>query len=123
MSEAPDQDQAQLHLFVDPEAPSPPPTYTNYVQGTFTPEDFTLFFGWYAVPALSERPEDGVVNVPVQPVARLTVPLILMRSIIALMERQLAAYETSFGEIPEHPNKPPWLQEQEAAPGDEEDVS
>jgi len=117
VSEAPEPTEAQLHLFVDPEAAPPFTTYSNHLQVTFTPEDFTLHLGWYAVPPISERPPDGVLEVPVQPVARVTLPLNLMRSTIAVLERVLRGYEESFGQIPEHPNKPPWLREQEEAAG------
>jgi hypothetical protein len=47
--------------------------------------------------------------VEVEPVARVVMPLNLMRNVIALLERQVSAYEQSFGAIPVHPNRPPWL--------------
>jgi hypothetical protein len=106
--------EMRLHLSGDPEAPPPPPLYSNYIQVTFTPEDFAMHFGWYALPPLSEPPEDDTLNVGVQPVARVVLPLNLMRSVIAVLERQLDAYEQSFGPISEHPNKPPWMNEAES---------
>jgi hypothetical protein len=103
-----DQERAQLHLRPDADAPQPRPLYSNYIQANFTPEDFTLRFGWYAIPALAEPPE-GPLVVDVEPMARIVIPLNLMKNLIALLQRQLQAYEESFGEIPPHPNKPDWL--------------
>lgn len=106
-----------LKLVPDPDASAPPPIYTNFIQGNFTPEDFVLHLGWYALPALSEPPTE-TVEVPVQPVARVVVPLNLMRSLIGLLQRQVDAYEESFGPVPEHPNPPTWLAERQAPDGE-----
>jgi hypothetical protein len=103
----------QLRLRRDPAVEGPAHVYSNYIQVNFTPEDFTLHFGWYAIPPLPERPESGIIEARVEPVARVVIPLNLMRSFIALLQRQLAGYEESFDEIPAHPNKPDWLKEQE----------
>ena len=84
--------EVQLRLGWDNETPFPPPIYTNYIQGGLTPEDFTLNLGWYAV-SPTARPEDGVLDVAVQPVARIVIPLNLLRSTIALMQRQLEGYK------------------------------
>jgi hypothetical protein len=73
---------AQLRIGWDQEAPLPPPIYANYVQATFTPEDFTIQLGWYAVPALRELSPDRTVDAPVTPVARIVMPLNLMKNVI-----------------------------------------
>jgi len=86
-----------------------PRGYANNVRVTFTAEDFTLFFGWYALPPLDERPESGEVTVEVQPVMQISLPLNLMRSVIAVMQRQLDSYEQNFEPIPIHPARPPWM--------------
>jgi hypothetical protein len=119
VSEPQSQDEVtQLRIVPDPNAVAPAPVYSNNIQGTFTPEDFTLHFGWYAIPALIEPPKPGQpIDALVKPVVRVVIPLNLMRSLIALLQRQLAAYEQSFGEISEHPNKPDWLKEFEAQAG------
>lgn len=109
------QGEGQLLIRVDPEAAKPQPIYSNHVLATFTPEDFTLHLGWYAIPALTEPPESGIVDVLVTPVARVVVPLNLMRSLIAVLQRQVESYEANFGPIPEHPNKPEWLKAEESA--------
>jgi Protein of unknown function (DUF3467) len=100
----------QLHIGRDSDAEQPAPTYANHVQVTFTPEDFTLYFGWYAVPPLLEPPKT-TVEVHVEPMSRVVVPLNLMPSLVALLQRQIEAYEQSFGKLPEHPNKPAWMVE------------
>ena len=99
----------QLRVQPSPDAPEPAPLYSNRVQINFTPEDFLFYFGWYSVPPLAEPPEGGLLDVPVEPVARVVLPVILIRNVIALLQRQLEAYENSFGPIPEHPAKPPWM--------------
>lgn len=90
-----------------------PRGYANNVRVTFTPEDFTLFFGWYSLPPLSERPESGTITSTIQPVIQVTLPLNIMRSVIAVMKRQLEGYETNFGPIPPHPARPAWMIEEE----------
>jgi hypothetical protein len=67
------------------------------------------------------EPVDGIFHVPVDPVARIVLPLNLMRNVIALLQLQIESYQASFGEIPDHPNKPPWLQEAEALEGNDHD--
>ena len=114
-----DQVRAGLHIrSIDDPAMQPAPIYANNLRATFTPEDFTLHFGWYAIPPLDAAPVGGVVNVDVQPVARVVIPLNLMRSVIAVLQRQVAGYEENFGPIPEHPNKPAWMSEEESGAGD-----
>jgi hypothetical protein len=118
VSDATEPLEAQLQIRWDPEAALPAPTYANYLQVTYTPEDFTMQLGWYAVPAMNRPPEDGLIDVLVQPIHRVSLPLNLMRNVVALLERQIQAYEDSFGSISEHPNKPPWLRQQEEAGGE-----
>ena len=102
-----------LRLRRDPDAPQPPPIYANQVNVTFTPEDFTIHLGWYAIPALTEEPE-GQIELQVEPVARVVLPLNLVRGVIAVLQKQIEAYEQSFNTtLPEHPNKPPWMLEKQ----------
>jgi hypothetical protein len=117
VSGLPEEASAQLHIRRLPESPEPAPLYSNHVQVNFTPEDFTMHLGWYAVPPLTEPPEGGIVEAPVEPVARVVLPAILIRNLIALLQRQVDAYEHSFGPIPPHPAKPPWLIQTEAEAG------
>lgn len=102
-----DKSQAQLELKRDPYSPAPL-IYSNSVQANFTPEDFTLHFGYYFVPPLTAPPTEPI-SVNVEMVARVALPVNLVRSVIAVLERQVTAYEESFGAIPEHPNKPDWM--------------
>ena len=106
--------EVQLHIGRPASDEYPAAGYANQVQITYTAEDFTLWFGRYSIPALEAPPEDGRIEASVAPVAQITMPLNLMRNFAALIEVQIRQYEASFGqEIPEHPNKPPWLREQE----------
>jgi hypothetical protein len=112
--------EAQLQILwpTDAEARFPPPIYTNYVGASFTPEDFVLSLGWYTPPLRGEVSPDGTLQIEVQPVAKVVLPLNLLRNLIALLQLQLDAYEANFGPVPEHPNKPAWLQEKEAESSD-----
>lgn len=111
---AQEREATQLHLFRDPETPLPPALYSNHAQVTFTPEDFSLHFGWYEVPPLTEPPEGGRLSVEIDPRARIVLPLNFLRNLIAVLEAQIEAYEMSFGPLPEHPSKPDWLKAREA---------
>lgn len=110
MGQADEQVEIKMRIMQGLAAP-PPPQYSNYVQVTFTPEDFTIHFGYYGMPPLTEAPEGGIIEAVTEPVARITLPLNLMSNVIAVLQRQLSAYEQSFGDIPEHPNKPDWMKE------------
>jgi len=109
MASEPDERQVQLRVRSSPDEPQPAPLYANRMQINFTPEDFWLHFGAYSLPPMDEPPEGGFVEVSVEPVARVVMPVILIRNVIALLQRQLEAYERSFGPVPEHPFKPPWM--------------
>jgi hypothetical protein len=104
----------ELHISRPESGDYPPPAYANQVQVTYTPEDFTLHFGWYSIPPLDAPPLDGVIEAPVAAIARVVLPLNLARNLAALIEHQARQYEKSFGPIPEHPNKPDCMKEQEA---------
>jgi hypothetical protein len=105
--------QAQLRLVRDPEQPQPAPIYANQMNVTYTPEDFTFHFGWYAIPPLAEPPADGTLTVAVESMARVVLPLNLIPNLVALLQRQISAYEENFGPLPEHPNRPPWMRGEE----------
>jgi hypothetical protein len=120
MAETPEQREVELRIAWDLDAAFPPPLYTNYMGASFTPEDFTLLLGWYAPPISAEVSPDGGVDARVQPVARVVLPLNLLRNVIALLERQVEAYERSFGPIPAHPNPPAWMSAKEEETADHE---
>lgn len=122
MADAREDQEAQLQIRWDSEARDTPRIYSNYVGASFTPEDFTITFGWYALPLLNEPPAEAVVRAPVHPVARVTIPLNLMPNLIALLQRQLNGYQESLGPIPDHPNKPDWMKTPESTPEEGEDV-
>jgi Protein of unknown function (DUF3467) len=108
MSENESEHRIGLDLQAD-ELTNAPRAYANNVRVTFTPEDFTIYFGWYSLPPLDARPEGGEISASVAPVMQVTLPLNLMRSIIAVMQRQLEGYEANFGPIPTHPARPAWM--------------
>jgi hypothetical protein len=83
-----------------------PRAYANHLGVTHTPEDFTLFFGWYALSPSNMPPASG--EVAVQPVIQISLPVNLIRPIIAVLQRQVEGYEANFGEIPPHPSQPGW---------------
>jgi hypothetical protein len=107
--------ETQLRLGWKKDAEFPLPVYANYVQGSFTPEDFTINLGVYALPPTPAISDEGAIDIEVQPVVRVVLPLNLMRSVIALLQLQLQNYEANFGPIQEHPNKPDWLEKAEDA--------
>jgi hypothetical protein len=76
------------------------------VQATYSPEDLTLHFGWYAIPALTEPPPEPV-EVQVRPIAKVTIPLNLIRGVISVLQSQLEGWEQTFGmAVQQHPNPP-----------------
>jgi hypothetical protein len=70
---------------------------------TFTPHEFTLFFGHFAIPPLPEAP-GRELEVPVQPLVTVALPLNMVRGLVDVLQRQLEAWETNFGsEVPGNP--------------------
>jgi hypothetical protein len=101
--------QASARLVVPTELGETMALYANYVHVTFTPEDFTMHLGWYALPPFTEPPS-GDFEVQIRPLAKVTLPLNLVRGVVNVLERQMEAWEKSFGmPLPEHPNPPPGL--------------
>ena len=98
MSEIPPEEQrGQFQIRPSQEIGDTPAVYANFVQGTVTPFDLTLHFGWYAIPPLMENP-GGIVDVPVRPIIKVSLPLSLVRGTIGLLEAQLRAWEDAFGQ-------------------------
>jgi hypothetical protein len=88
-----------------------PRGYANNLRVTFTAEDFTLFFGCYSTPPMDAPPKSGEIKAQVEPVMNVTIPLNILRSVIAVLQRQLDSYEENFGAIPAHPSQPSWMVE------------
>jgi hypothetical protein len=72
----------------DATAPGVPRAYANFAQATAGAHDVTIRFGWYAIPALSEPPDDGLLNVPVEWTAVITVPRGLVPSLVEVLQAQ-----------------------------------
>ena len=90
--------EAQMRL-VPPDYTGSPVQYSNFVQGTASPYDLTLHFGWFSSPLLAEPPTEPV-DVPVRPLLSVTVPLNIVRGMIRVLESQLAAAEANLGQTP-----------------------
>ena len=86
-----------------------PLLYANFVQATMSPLDLTFHFGWYGLPASPGLAPGttGDVEVPVRPLAKVTVPLPLVRAVIRVLEAQLQNWEQTFGSaVPDQPVQP-----------------
>jgi hypothetical protein len=94
----PESQGVQLRLVTDPDA-QVAPLYSNFVQVTLSPLDFTFHFGWYAIPPEppAQLPANGTVDVPVTSVAKVSIPLGIVPAIRDLLDRQIEAWETNFG--------------------------
>jgi hypothetical protein len=106
--------EIQIQIGRSEDVVEPAPIYSNFMQATSTPEDLTVHFGWYTIPPVISPPPDNVIQASVTPVARIVLPLNLVRNVIAALQRAAEAHEANFGPLPEHPNKPDWLKEKEA---------
>lgn len=86
-----------------------PSYYSNFVQVNATPHDFMLHFGWYAFPVLDAPPPQGKpLLVPVQGIAKVAVPLNILRGLIGVLQAQADAWEQNFGQpLPVQPGTPP----------------
>jgi len=77
--------------------------YANFVQASMSAHDLTLHFGWFTLPAFTEVPS-GEVDVPVRPLAKVSIPLNLVRGLIRLLEAQVIAWEDAHGQpVPDLP--------------------
>lgn len=98
MSEsAPEQERADFVLVPPEDTGDTPIIYANFVQATFSPVDATIHLGWYATPAIDERPAE-TVSVPVRGLAKVSFPIGLIPGIIDLLHRQLTAWQESMKE-------------------------
>jgi hypothetical protein len=114
-----DDGEAGLRIVAPVELGDVPGLYANHVQVTFTPEDFTLHLGWYVIPPLREPPPEDILEVAVRPLLKVTLPLNLVRGVVAVLENQIEAWERSFEmQLPQHPN--PAVRAKHTAAGQEE---
>jgi hypothetical protein len=93
-----------VRIVASPELGDTMALYANFVQLSYTPHDFTLHFGWYTIPALTEPPPPGELLAPVRPLAKVAVPLNLVKAIGELIARQAASWEEAFGPLPDQPS-------------------
>lgn len=103
MEREPQAEGTQFRLVAPVELGETMALYANFIQVTASPHDFSFHFGWYTIPPLMEQPE-GVQDVPIRPLAKVSVPLNLIRATIDLLQRQAEAWETNFGApLPDQP--------------------
>jgi hypothetical protein len=96
----------QLRLVPSADSFEIPIVYSNFAQVTVSPHDLTFHFGYYAIPAFTEPPQ-GVVDVPVRPMVKVTLPLSLVRNLIHVLEAQAEQWEGNFGQpLPAEPSSP-----------------
>lgn len=96
-----------MNVLPPQEWPRPYP-YANYMVPTMTPHEFTLHFGHYTIPALTQPPEGGTLSVEVEPVVSVSVPLNLARGVARALEQAVRNWETAFGQsVPEPPGEQP----------------
>jgi hypothetical protein len=95
-AESPDGGHVRFELIPPPPDADAQVLYANFFQATASQLDLTMHLGWYALPALTTLPE-GTISVPVQALAKVTLPLALIPGIIDVLQKQLAAWEQTFG--------------------------
>lgn len=95
---------SQVRL-VMPGLPEAPPIYANFVQVGTSPHEFTLHFGWYALPI--SPPQPGVHDVPIRTLVSVAVPLNLVEGLIAALESASTGWQTNFDQpLPRDPTRP-----------------
>jgi hypothetical protein len=98
------QPTATFHIEPSANAGDVPTVYSNFIQVGFSPHDFRLHLGVYSFPVLSEPPE-GQVEVPVEPVLSVAIPLNLARGLVRALETSIANWEKGFNEpVPDQPH-------------------
>lgn len=95
MSESAAEETAEFRLVPPSPTADAPSLYANFAQATVTQYDMTLFFGLYRVPPLQDRPTE-TVEVPIEPLVRVTLPIGVVQAVIDVMQRQLASWRDSF---------------------------
>jgi hypothetical protein len=70
-----------------------PTFYANMVQIATSPYDFTLHFSWFSTPVFEEPPDEDI-RITAQPVATVTIPVVLMGNLIQVLQAQFANYQT-----------------------------
>lgn len=95
MSQAPEQEVVGFRLVPPTDTRDAPNLYSNFIQATMSPHDFTLHLGWFSFPALLERPQEDV-EVPVRLLATVTLPLNLMPGLIDVLQSQVANWAKVF---------------------------
>jgi hypothetical protein len=106
--DAPDPGRIHLQLvFPDSGDADASRAYANHIRVSPAQHDFTMRFGWFAIPVFSaEDPPSGQVDVPVHDVATLTLPLNIVPLLVSLLTEQIRVWEANFGqEFPQLPQR------------------
>ncbi len=90
----------RIRLRPEPTEKGPEPIYANYVQVNHTPWDFTFHFGNFFIPPDVPQ-EPAELELEVKSVARITVPIRLIKGIVSALQKNIKRYEESFGVLPD----------------------
>jgi hypothetical protein len=85
----------QFQLVPGQETPDGLHLYANHAAVTATPHDISIHLGAFAIPALTAPPA-STVDVPVRPVALVTIPISIAEPLAQLLLTQLSAWESNF---------------------------
>lgn len=97
-----EQEPQKVRLELEPLEKAPERTYSNYVLVNSTQWDFTLHFGHVVLPTAKPKldEETGEVITEAKCVARVTVPVSLVKGIIQALQTQISQYESLYGPLP-----------------------
>ena len=72
-----------------------PLMYANFIQGTAAQHDMTLYLGWYSTPPFGGEKPTEPVDIPVRPLASVTVPISLVPGLIRVLQAQLSVHQAA----------------------------
>jgi hypothetical protein len=75
--------------------------YANTIAVNHTPWDFTIYVGHVALPPITADHAEGrpSMDIPVTPVAQVTIPPVAAAQLAAILQEQIAKYVTQYGPI------------------------
>ncbi|MDI6759723.1 MAG: DUF3467 domain-containing protein [Candidatus Brocadiaceae bacterium] len=86
----------QLEIRLEPIEKGPPGIYSNFMMANHTKWDFTLHFGHFILPTtITEETK----YLEAKAVARITVPITLIKGIVKALNENIATFEKTHGVI------------------------
>jgi|SRR5215218_63139 len=73
-----------------------PSFYSNFIQVTTSPYEFTVYFSRLSVPVVTQQPEAAVAEIRPQPIAAVSIPLNLARGFLEALDQQIQNWEATF---------------------------